>query len=148
VGKVTSVIPLGNHLVTAIEHDTETGMYDPTNDVFMHIIGSRKYGFVNSTSATMSYSFISNVFPKLLGQMNTQPNFRVLNGLSYNEKIDYEKYKFIYEEINQLILEHQYLFEEFYKINLPYYREISKLADEQNGMIKRMIPIIPKKLRK
>jgi hypothetical protein len=143
VGKVTSVIPLGNHLVTAIEHDTETGMYDPTNDVFMHIIGSRKYGFVNSTSATMSYNFFSSIVPRLFGQMNTEVDIGYLRKLSMKEKLEYEKYKSIYEEINQLIRDNQIVFDEFYKINLPYYTEIDRLTKDQHGMIKRMFPIIP-----
>lgn len=145
VGKVTSIIPIGNHLVTAIEHDEATGIYDPTNDIFMHIIGQRKYPFINDTSATMSYSFISNLFPQILGQMNTECDFSYLKKLSSKDKIDYKEYRRIYEEINKIILANQYLFEEFYKINLPYYREISKLVNEQHGMIKRMIPIIPNK---
>lgn len=148
VGKVTSIIPIGNHLVTAIEHDNATGIYDPTNDIFMHTIGQRRYPFINDTSATMSYSFISNLFPKMLGQMDTEANYMYLKSLSNKNKIDYEQYRSIYEEINRMILANQFLFEEFYKINLPYYREVSKLANEQHGMIKRMFPIIPGKSKK
>ena len=51
-------------------------------------------------------------------------------------------------EIKVRYTENQFLFEEFYKINLPYYREVSKLANEQHGMIKRMFPIIPSKRKK
>ena len=148
VGKVTSIVPIGNHLVTAIEHDSATGIYDPTNDIFMHTIGQRKYPFINDTSATMSYNFISNLFPKVLGQMDTEANFMYLKRLSNKDKIDYEQYRSIYEEINRMVLENQFLFEEFYKINLPYYKEVSKLANEQHGMIKRMFPIIPGKRKK
>lgn len=145
VGQVTSVLPIGNHLVTAIEHDTQTGIYDPTNDVFMHIIGSRKYAFTNNTSATMSYNFISSIVPRVFSQMHTEIDIGYLRKLSMKDKLEYEKYKTIYEEINQLIRENERVFEEFYKINLPYMREISLLTREQHSMIKRMFPIIPER---
>lgn len=145
VGKVTSVVPIGNHLVTSIEHDSKTGIYDPTNDVFMHVVGARKYAFINDTSATMAYSFVSNLSPKILGQMNTQINVPYLKKLSMKDRIAYEEYLEIYHEMNKFIQDNEYIFDEFYKINLPYYNEIEKLTREQSGMIKRMFPIIPKK---
>lgn len=143
IGKVTSIVPIGNHLVTAVEHDKHSGIYDPTNDIFMHVIGTRKYGFVNDTSATMSYSFISNLVPRLLGQMNTEVDVAYLKKLSTKDRLAYEEYREIYEEINKLIKDNGYVFEEFYKINLPYMRQISLLTREQHSMIKRMFPIIP-----
>ena len=143
VGKVTSIIPIGNHLVTAIEHDTQSGIYDPTNDLFMHVVGTRKYVLVNDTSATMSYSFISNLVPKLLGQMDTEVSISLLRKLSREDRLVYEEYKQIYEEVNELIRDKKDVFEEFYQVNLPYMREVAKLANEQHGMIKRMFPILP-----
>lgn len=148
VGKVTSIIPIGNHLVTAIEHEKYSGIYDPTNDIFMHVIGSRKYGFINDTSATMSYNFISNLFPKLLSQMSTEVDLSYLKRLSANDKVSYEEYREIYEEVNALIRDNEYVFEEFYKIIFPYMREINALTKDQHGMIKRMFPIIPEIRRK
>ena len=143
VGQVTSIVPIGNHLVTAIEHDKHSGIYDPTNDIFMHAVGTRRYEFINDTSATMSYSFISNLAPKILGQMDTQPNIAYLRRLSMKDRISYEEYLEIYEEMNKLIKEKEDIFELFYKVNLPYYREVRRLANEHHGMIKRMFPIIP-----
>lgn len=143
IGKVTSIVPIGNHLVTAIEHDKYSGIYDPTNDCIMHVVGSRRYGLVNDTSATMSYSFISNLIPRVLGQMNTEVDVSYLRNLSTKDRIAYEEYREIYEEINKLIRDNEYLFEEFYKINLPFMQEIDILTREQHGMIKRMFPIIP-----
>ncbi len=148
VGKVTSVVPIGNHLVTAIEHDEQGGIYDPTNDCIMHVVGSRKYGLINDTSATMSYSFISNLIPKMLGQMNTEVSVSYLKSLSMKDRLAYEEYREIYEEINQLIRDNERVFEEFYKINLPYMKQIDLLTREQHGMIKRMFPIIPEIKRK
>lgn len=145
VGKVTSVVPIGNHLVTAIDHDSQTGIYDPTNDCIMHVVGTRKYGLINDTSATMSYSFVSNLIPRMLGQMNTEVGIGYLRKLSMKDRVTYEEYSEIYEEINQLIQDNQFVFDEFYKINLPYYEEISKLSKEQHSMIKRMFPIIPER---
>ena len=46
---------------------------------------------------------------------------------------------------NQLIRENERVFEEFYKINLPYYTQIDLLTREQHGLIKRMIPLIPER---
>lgn len=64
------------------------------------------------------------------------------------DKISYQEYRELYEEINKLIKENEYVFEEVYKINLPYMIEIDKLTQEQHGMIKRMFPIIPEIRRK
>ena len=66
-----------------------------------------------------------------------------LRKLSMKDRLEYEKYKSIYEEINQLIRDNQIVFDEFYKINLSYYNEIDRLTKDQHGMIKRMFPIIP-----
>lgn len=148
IGKVTSIVPIGNHLVTAIEHDKQAGIYDPTNDIFMHVIGTRKYGFINDTSATMSYSFISNLVPRIFSQMNTEVDIAYLRKLSTKDRLAYEEYREIYEEINKLIKDNGYVFEEFHKIILPYMKEIDLLTREQHGMIKRMFPIIPEIKRK
>lgn len=145
VGKVTSILPLGNHLVTAIEHDTQTGIYDPTNDIFMHVIGGRKYCFANDTSASMSYSFVSSIVPKVLGQIDTELDVMYLKKLSTEDRMKYLEYVELYQEVNQLIRENERVFEEFYKINLPYYTQIDLLTREQHGLIKRMIPLIPER---
>ena len=143
VGKITSVIPIGNHLVTAIYHDTQGAIYDPTNDLFMHMLSSRKYAIIDNPNATMSYSFVSSIVPRLLDQMDTEVDLSCLKSISQREKLEIEKYRAIYEEVNRLIRENERVFEEFYKINLPYYREINILTKEQHGIIKRIFPIIP-----
>ena len=59
------------------------------------------------------------------------------------DRLAYEMYKEIYEEMNKLIRDNKLVFEDFYIINSPYYKEIDLLTKEQHGMLKRMIPIIP-----
>ena len=148
VGRMTSVLPIGNHLVTAISSDKYSGIYDPTNDVFMNMRSFGKYEFINNTGATMSYNIVSNVVPKLFGQMDTNID---IGGLIKNAKknnVSYEEYCEVYREILELIKDKQEIFDEFYQINLPYYERIDKIMEDQHGMIKRMIPIIPSGRRK
>lgn len=143
VGKLTQALPIGNHLVTYIETDEVKGIFDPTNDIYMHLESGRKYSFANDTSATMSHSILSNFVPTLLSQMDCEVIPARLQRASKEEKFDYEEYKKVYKETLELIASNKQLFEEFYNINRHYYEAIQKWAEPQHGMIKRMIPVIP-----
>ncbi len=52
------------------------------------------------------------------------------------------------KEVLELIKASEPIFEEFYKVNEPYYEAIEKLTKNQHGMITRMFPIIPEIKRK
>ena len=137
VGQVTSILPIGNHLVTAIEHDKHTGIYDPTNDIFMHVVGTRKYGFVNDTSATMSYSFISNLIPKMLSQMDTEVSVGYLRKLSTKDRLEYERYK-----EKKLILK----LIDVYKDETNNYEELLAKREEINNILEEIVSIASRRL--
>ena len=143
VGKITSVIPIGNHLVTHIHSDKITGIFDPTNDIYMNIETGKRYTFANDTSATMSYSLVSNVVPTMLGQMDCEILPFGYQREAKEQNFDYEEYKRVYKEMLEIIRDNKEVFEEFYKINSYYYDAIHRCAEPQHGMIKRMFPIIP-----
>lgn len=143
VSSATTILPIGNHLVTAVTHDSQSGIYDPTNDLIMYANGIGRYSFINDCNSKMSYNFLSNFNTKLFGQMNTTVNFIDLKKMSLLPKISYEEYKKSYDEINVLIRDNKDIFEQFYYSNLPYYIEIDELTKNQHGLIKRVLPFIP-----
>lgn len=146
-GKVMSIFPLANHLVTIVGDGKKVGVFDPTNDIYMNMRSFGKYEFINTTGAKMSYKTISNIFPSLLGQMRTKINLFELYKYSKMEKISYEEYKQKYRELLELIKEKPEIIEAFYQINKELYDRLSTLCEEEHGMLKRMIPIIPEKRR-
>lgn len=107
-----------------------------------------RYEFINNTGATMSYKTISNVGPLLFGQMNTKVNFLDLYRYSQMEQLTYDEYKKKYEEVIELIKDNPGIFEAFYDINKYFYSLLGSLCVRQDGMIKRMFPIIPNKKSK
>ena len=148
VGKVTSILPIGNHLVTLIDCDDKTGLYDPTNDVFMQMNKYNKYGLINDYDGYMKYNVFSNLFPKIFGQVDTEINVFKLANLSKMSKISYEEYCYLYKLTLETIEQNLDFLEDFYQTNLPLYYDVNRLAMEQHGVVKRMIPIVPDKKRR
>lgn len=148
VGAITTYLPVGNHLVTRIHTDKVTGIFDPTNDIFMHTASGRTYTFANDTSAKMTYSYASNIVSALLDTTMVEPLPIGLQKDSKKPQISYEEYQSSYKEVLELIKASEPIFEEFYKVNEPYYAAIEKLTKNQHGMITRMFPIIPEIKRK
>lgn len=148
VGKALSVLPIANHLVTVVSDGKKVGVFDPTNDVYMNMRSLGKYEFINDTGATMSYKTISNVVPLLFGQMNTKANLFQMYKYSKMNQVSYEEYKKAYKEVLEIIKSNPFVLEAFYEINKQYYEYLATLCNQQNGMIKRMIPIIPNKRKK
>ncbi len=148
VGKFTSIVPLGNHLVTLVDTNKGGIVLDPTNDVVMNMDSLRSYSFVNNTGAKMTYSFVSNFAPWILGQMDTELNVVGLHKKSQGEGLDYDYYCRIYRETQELIESCPEVFERFYEANSCFYDEIYEKMEKQHGLIKRVIPIIPSKRKK
>lgn len=148
IGKVLYLFPIANHLVTIVNDGKNVGVFDPTNDVYMNMASLGRYEFINNTGATMSYKTISNVGPLLFGQMNTKVNLLDLYKYSKMDQITYEEYKKKYEEVIELIKSNPSIFEIFYDINEYFYSLLGSLCEKQDGMVKRMVPIIPNKKSK
>ncbi len=145
IGKVTSIIPLGNHLVSFVDTGERSLVFDPTNDVIMNMNSFRKYSFVNDTGAKMTYSCFSNLIPSILGQIDLDINIFGLNKSSKKENIQYEDYCAIYKEVLELIKNNEEIFRNFYESNALLYKRIYDLTNQQHGLVKRVIPFIPNK---
>ena len=143
VGKATSILPIGNHQLTHIKSDKVTGIFDPTNDIFMNIKTGRKYSFINDETATMSHSLISNFASTLLNMADSEVLPITLQKQSKLPKINYEEYKEIYRDMLKMIQVNKELIEAFYNENKYFYEAINQRTEEQHSMIKRMFPILP-----
>lgn len=144
VEKITSILPLANHLVTVIDCGNKTGVYDPTNDIFMQMYKYNRYVVINDCESYMTYNGFSNFVPKFLGQVDTEINMFKLKKLAEGLKISYEEYCDLYKVGLETIKQNLDFLEVFYQTNLPLYNDINRLTKKQHGMIKRMIPLVPK----
>ncbi len=148
IGKITSIIPLGNHLVTFVSTEDKALVFDPTNDVIMNMDSFRKYSLANDTGAKMTYSCFSNIVPSILGQIDLEVNVFGLNKASKKDNVQYEDFCSTYKEVLELIKDNEDIFEVFYESNLDLYKKIYDLTELQHGLIKRVVPFIPGKKRK
>lgn len=145
VSNCMSIFPLANHLVTIVNDGTNAYVFDPTNDIYMTMRRLGKYEFINNTGATMSYKAFSNFATLLFGQMESTANIFKLHRYSKMNKLSYEEYVSKYREVLELIKEKPEIIEALYMVNEQYYILLEELCNRHNGMIRRMIPLIPKK---
>ena len=86
-----------------------------------------------------------NTFHNLLGQFPDGINLIKKYHTFTKPTISYEEYQKRYLETLKLCIQNEKLFQEFYHQNQKNIDEIYNLSQEQNGLIKRLIPINIKK---
>lgn len=144
---VTKYISIPNHLITTVEHNNLNYIFDPTNDGFLQNVNARKIAIASEPNIQIrNYTIgLINTFHNLLGQFPDGINLIQKYHTLTKPTISYEEYQKRYLETLKLCIQNEKLFQEFYHQNQKNIDEIYNLSQEQNGLIKRLIPINIKK---
>jgi len=146
---ITKYIPLFNHLITMVEKDGINYILDPTNDAFLYYSKNNKLNLANNPNFSMqNYSFKVISLLHNFVEQNNNYKLRQLKEQINLPTISYTEYKRKYLESLKICLENKDLFEEFYQRNKPLIEEINTLSENQNCLVKRLIPILPIKNKK
>ena len=146
---ITSHFPLANHLITTVEQNNKNYIFDPTNDCFLQYTDKNRLGLANNTIYSMTnYTFgLSGIIANSLGQFSNDISLKNKRGQLQLSTITNEEYEKKYLEALKTCLENKELFEEFHQNNKTLIDDIYVICKEQNGLIKRLIPIIPNKTK-
>lgn len=140
---ITSILKAPNHLVTEVYDDKYNHIFDPTNN---NIYYGKGFKLVNlaDEKATMNRCEFSTTLVGLAGNHDTCLN-PIANLRQYKlPHIDYEEYKKIYLTAVKLIKDNIDIVEAFYNENSSLYKDIVMLSNEQNDLLHRLMPFIPK----
>lgn len=140
---LTKNIPVANHLITMVKKDDKNYIFDPTNDGFLY---KGKYNkiltFVDQNVYMKNY-FLESFFINILGVYHDGINILRQRKQLNMPTIDEEYYKGEYLEALNLCVLNEELFKKFYEENKTSIDSIYDISKQQNGMIRRLVPIIP-----
>lgn len=139
VGSITKIISFPNHMITTVSDVSKSYILDPTNDGMLYKDSNHRIKISNERYGTMiSYDMISKIY-QLFG-------FNVINKNTDLKKDRYDglKFKEVYKDTQEVLHYNRDVLQEFYKENKELYEEITSISNENSGLLKRMIPIIPK----
>lgn len=142
---LTKFIPIGNHLITMTEYEGQGYKLDPTNDGMLYKGVERKLLLANNPNYHMKNYPLYPLFYSILGMLNEGFDLRNQSKMLNLPSISDSEYRTIYLNTLKICLENEDLFEQFYQTNKEIIDEIYGISKEQNDLIRRLIPIIPKK---
>lgn len=140
ITNLTTVIPMPNHLITLLEKDGKTYIFDPTNDAFLIKGKNNELILPEQKEGKMKISYIISALTRVQGTMgNLQSKSEVENYLQ-NSTIDYETYKEIYKNTLIYVMNNFLLFEQFYENNSSLYLELFQTINNQSELLERIFP--------
>lgn len=142
VSTITKIIPLPNHLITLVKDNNMSYIFDPTNDGFLIYDAKNKITIPNNKDLAMTSKPIMQMIQRGNGTLKSL-SIREINSILKTPSISDEAYREKYIEGLKLCKNNLLLFEELYNNNTKLYEDIYNLSNEQNDLIKRLIPIIP-----
>lgn len=147
VEKITKIIPVANHMITMVQQNGKNYILDPTNNGMLRYRSNRLLQVSETEEFFMkNYSFgISNFVLNLVGHYSGGLNMLEISKQLKLPTISDKEYEEIYLNAFNFCLENIDLFNYFYEDNKYLIEEIYSISKEQSGLIKRLIPIIPKK---
>lgn len=140
ISKVSTIIPMSNHLITLLEKDEKTYIFDATNDAFLIKGKNNKLILPNQKNGRMKIHYFINCINKLSGQIGSLKSKKQIKDYLQNPTIDYETYKEIYKNTLIYIKNNILLFQEFYENNTSLYLELFEKINEQSDLISRIYP--------
>ena len=148
VGKLTSVVPIPNHVITLVDDGVNSYKLDPTNDCMLLNDGLNKLLSPCSDKGIMRNYMIMNLLYSVLGLFDN--NINVLEYCKqYNlPNINIEEYKELYLKALEICNQNKELFDYFYEDNKPLYEAVNEISKTQRNYIKRLFPLIPSKKKK
>ncbi len=145
VGKTTKYIPLGNHLITMVSDGEKNYIFDPTNDGFLQKGKLNQITTFEDSTAKMDNYFWESILVNLYGMYHDGLNIRKQNKQLNMPTISDDSFRKEYLEALNFCIENDELFQKFYENNQEFYKYVNVLGKNINGLIKRFIPILPKK---
>lgn len=140
---ITTLLRAPNHLVTEVYDDKFNHIFDPTNNNIYYGKGLKLVNLADE-KAIMHRSDFSTTLVGLVGNYDACLNPIINLKQSKLPHIDYEEYKKMYLDTIKLIKDNIDIIEDFYNENSSLYKDIVMLSNEQNDLIHRLIPFIPK----
>ena len=140
ISKVSSVIPMSNHLITLLEKDGKTYVFDPTNDAFLIKGKNNELILPDQKDGRMKISYFMNCVHRILGQTGNLKSKSQIEDYLQNPTIDYETYKEIYKNTLIYIRNNISLFQQFYENNNSLYLDLFQKINDQSGLTSRLYP--------
>lgn len=140
ISKLSGVIPMSNHLITLVEKDGKTYVFDPTNDAFLIKGKNNELILPHQKDGRMKISYFVNCVHKILGQTGALKSKTQIEEHLQNPTIDYETYTEIYKNTLIYIRNNISLFQQFYENNNSLYLELFQKINVQSGLISRLYP--------
>ena len=140
ISKMTNIASASNHLITFVEKDDNSYIFDPTNDAFL--IKGKKNELVlpNNKEGRMKISYIMNSFNRITGSNgNLESKSKIKNQLE-KPSIDYKEYENTYKNTLLFIKDNLLLFEEFYNKNFNLYVDLFQKINNQSSLLERLYP--------
>ena len=143
--KFLDIIPVANHQITSVNDGQNLYVLDPTNDGILYCDTPKELR-VPGTDLYMKYNRLNQGIMSLLGMGNYR--FDPTDKKEKYSEVDFEKFKTHYLTTLKMIRENAEYLKYFYNKNKGLYNDINALVREQRGMIERLVPVVPKKLKK
>lgn len=146
---LTKNIPIANHAITMVKKDDKNYIFDSTNDGFLYKGKNNRILTFADQNVYMKNYFLESFFINILGVYRDGINiFKQRKQLNMST-VDEEYYKKEYLETLNLCILNEDLFKKFYDKNKTLIDNIYDISKQQNGMVRRLVPIIPNiKLKK
>lgn len=140
----TKIIPIANHQITTVIDKDHCYVFDPTNDGYLKKGKYNRIDVPGYSKSNMKITSLEQLFMGIIGASKMQPNLITLYKDLNLTSIDDDEYRTIYLDSLKVIQDNLSLFEYFYYNNERMYKDIYNISEEQNDMIRRILPIIPK----
>ena len=141
---MTKIIPIANHQITNVTTESNNYTFDPTNDGYLKKGTFNQLVVANDEFAKMKIINWEQVSMGFLGTIKSEYNLLSLYKNLNKPNISNYEYTEIYLETLKICMQNTDLFELFYEDNKNLYKDIYNISEEQNDLIHRMVPIIPK----
>lgn len=143
ISALTGTIRIGNHMITDVTDGKRNYVLDPTNDGILYAEGSNLI-VPNNPALFMKYKPFTLGFNRTLGQVNDSMSLTDIKTNLQRPSIDIEEYRKIYLETLKLVRDNQDILDQFYQESAELYADVENILHNQNNVIKRKLPIIPK----
>lgn len=148
VGKLTSVIPLPNHVITLVDDGVNSYKLDSTNDCMLLNGNLNKLLSPYCDKGIMKNYMLMNLLYSSLGFFDNNINISEFVKQYNMPNISLEEYKELYLGALEICNQNKELFDCFYEDNKPLYEAVNEISRDQRSYLKRLYPLIPNNKKK
>lgn len=145
ISAFTRIIPIANHFISHVSTGDTGYVFDPTNDLFLYKGKGKKLIFANDTSASMSHVYFSEIVSGILGQANITLRYVQQYKEFQLPSVSYEEYVAVYRDTLSFLEKNVDTLENLFTQNHLLYTNLSLLCEQQDSLIKRLVPLFPHK---